>query len=151
MGATSRVDVVMAGSNAGPWRGTVLAVNTPWMRIGLALGLLLVLSVPAGAWEYRLHRPETAGGLLCGIVDSIAVDAHGDVLAGGRAYGHCYDSDGKIALIVKLDGTTGVERWRQDTLAGDALGSVESIAIDGAGAVVAVASARRLDEPSRWW
>jgi cysteine-rich repeat protein len=77
---------------------------------------IVKLAAMTGATQWLYREPD-------GQASAVAVDAHGDVFAGGTA-------------IVKLDGATGNVLWRRDGT--EQTPTYTSLALDGAGGVVAV-------------
>src|SRR2546428_12871057 len=87
---------------------------------------LVLLGTRAEAWQDTIH------GIIDSPADSaqaVAVDAAGNVVAAGQLQ----NTDTVAFAVLKVEGVSGTEQWRQ-VLAG---GSANKVAVDGNGDVVA--------------
>ena len=112
-------------------------LNAPARRgyLGLFLAALVasplfVMSDHALAWQTEIDGTANSFDR----VNSVAVDAAGDVIAGGSIsnFGTGFDF-----AVVKLDGASGAELWRTEIDTANSTDQVFSVAVDAAGDVIA--------------
>ena len=118
--------------------GRLLGFAAPARRgyLGLFLAALvasplLVMSDHALAWQTEINGTANSTDRVL----SVAVDAGGNVIAGGFIVN---SGTGRDFAVVKLDGASGAELWRTEIAGtGDFSDVVSSVAVDGAGNAIA--------------
>ena len=90
------------------------------------------LSGTTGTEMWRAVISGSGSGCYDDVAQTVAVDAAGDVVAGGRIVGTYGD-----LIVIKLSGLTGGEVWRNVIPSGRDFTAVEDVAVDGIGDVVA--------------